>query len=228
MAVSTGTAWATSKTTPTGDVVGTSDTQTLTNKTFGDPVIYPAGSAAAPAITTSGDTNTGIFFPAADTIAFSEGGAESARIDSSGNLLVGATSNQTGAKLNSAGGVGTANTATNRFATVEYGSGANGTFTIITVSFTVNSDNSSVILEVLMTGFGAYLDHVAARCSNQTAVVMRNNASAGTTVASLAVDGTITTYTLTITTSVTYPVVKVKATVGGLGSTTTLPTIAFA
>jgi hypothetical protein len=34
MAVSTGTAWDTSKTTPTGDVVGTTDTQTLTNKTF--------------------------------------------------------------------------------------------------------------------------------------------------------------------------------------------------
>jgi hypothetical protein len=32
MAVSTGTAWGTSKTTPTGDVVGTTDTQTLTNK----------------------------------------------------------------------------------------------------------------------------------------------------------------------------------------------------
>ena len=33
IAVSTGTAWGTSKTTPTGDIVGTSDTQTLTNKT---------------------------------------------------------------------------------------------------------------------------------------------------------------------------------------------------
>ena len=51
-----------------------------------------AGTAAAPAITTTGDTNTGIFFPAADTIAFSEGGAEAMRIDSSGNLLVGTTS----------------------------------------------------------------------------------------------------------------------------------------
>ena len=46
-----------------------------------------AGTAAAPSITTTGDTNTGIFFPAADTIAFSEGGAEAMRIDSSGNLL---------------------------------------------------------------------------------------------------------------------------------------------
>jgi hypothetical protein len=51
-----------------------------------------AGSAASPAITTTGDTNTGIFFPAADTIAFTEGGTESMRIDSSGNLLVGGTS----------------------------------------------------------------------------------------------------------------------------------------
>ena len=45
-----------------------------------------AGTAALPAITTTGDTNTGIFFPAADTIAFTEGGAEVMRIDSSSNL----------------------------------------------------------------------------------------------------------------------------------------------
>jgi hypothetical protein len=43
------------------------------------------GTAAAPALRGT-DTNTGIFFPAADTIAFAEGGVESARFNSSGNL----------------------------------------------------------------------------------------------------------------------------------------------
>jgi len=48
-----------------------------------------AGSTAAPSISPTGDSNTGIFFPAADTIAFGEGGSEAARIDSSGRLLLG-------------------------------------------------------------------------------------------------------------------------------------------
>jgi hypothetical protein len=38
-----------------------------------------------------GDTNTGMFFPAADTIAFAEGGTEVIRINSSGNVGIGNT-----------------------------------------------------------------------------------------------------------------------------------------
>jgi hypothetical protein len=59
----------------------------------------PAGSASAPSIYPTGDTNTGIFFPAADTIAFTEGGVEAARIDSSGNVIIGTTSAIAGARL---------------------------------------------------------------------------------------------------------------------------------
>ena len=50
-----------------------------------------AGSTAAPSITPTGDTDTGIFFPSADTIAFGEGGSEAARIDSSGRVGIGST-----------------------------------------------------------------------------------------------------------------------------------------
>jgi hypothetical protein len=62
---------------------------TLTSTTL---ITTGTGTAAAPAIVPTGDTNTGIFFPAADTIAFSEGGAEAMRIDSSGQIGVGTTS----------------------------------------------------------------------------------------------------------------------------------------
>jgi len=48
------------------------------------------GSAATPAIRGT-DANTGIFFPAADTIAFSEGGAEAMRIKSNGDVNIGTT-----------------------------------------------------------------------------------------------------------------------------------------
>jgi hypothetical protein len=54
-----------------------------------DVLVLPAGSTAAPALFPTGDTNTGIFFPAADTIAFSEGGIEVMRLNSSGNVGIG-------------------------------------------------------------------------------------------------------------------------------------------
>jgi len=50
-----------------------------------------AGSTAAPSITPTGDSDTGIFFPSADTIAFGEGGTEALRIDSSGRVGIGTT-----------------------------------------------------------------------------------------------------------------------------------------
>ena len=72
-------------------------------------VLSGAGTVSAPAYSTTGDTNTGIFFPAADTIAFAEGGAEAMRLNSSGNLLVNQTAETTGGKIDiqqAAGGTG--------------------------------------------------------------------------------------------------------------------------
>jgi hypothetical protein len=49
------------------------------------------GTAATPAIRGT-DANTGMFFPAADTIAFAEGGVEAMRLDSAGNVGIGTSS----------------------------------------------------------------------------------------------------------------------------------------
>jgi hypothetical protein len=70
---------------------GTVGTAQIAN---GVTVNFADGSASAPSITNDGDTNTGLFFPTADSIGFAEGGAEVARFDSSGNLGIG-TNNPT-------------------------------------------------------------------------------------------------------------------------------------
>jgi|688.fasta_scaffold59528_8 hypothetical protein len=62
-------------------------------------VVFPAGAVGTPAITTTGDTNTGIFFPAADTIAFAEGGVEAARINDAGNMGIGTSTLTSGVRL---------------------------------------------------------------------------------------------------------------------------------
>lgn len=54
-------------------------------------VVFPAGAVGTPAITTSGDLNTGLYFPAADTVGVTTGGTERVRVDISGNVGVGVT-----------------------------------------------------------------------------------------------------------------------------------------
>jgi hypothetical protein len=76
-----------------------SPTERLRINSVGQTMVNSAGTAAAPVISKVDDTNTGIFFPAADTIAFAEGGAEAARIDSSGRLLVGTSTSAGNAKF---------------------------------------------------------------------------------------------------------------------------------
>ena len=60
-----------------GTVVVTGGAQTIE---FAD------GTNSAPSITNSGDTNTGIYFPGADRIGFTEGGTQCGEFDASGNF----------------------------------------------------------------------------------------------------------------------------------------------
>ena len=103
---------------PGQGTVGTTQIQNGVTVNFAD------GTAAAPSITNDGDTNTGIFFPAADTIAFAEGGAEAMRINSSGNVGIGTNSPQSKVEIRqiSSGAVVNALTLSNYL-----GSGAVGT-----------------------------------------------------------------------------------------------------
>jgi hypothetical protein len=74
-------------------IARTDAAQTFTGtQTFSSALVLPAGTVSAPSFAPTGDTNTGIFFPAADTIAFAEGGAEAMRIDSAGNVGIGTSS----------------------------------------------------------------------------------------------------------------------------------------
>jgi hypothetical protein len=74
-----------------GNVIGnlTGNVNASGVSTFSGGAVVAAGSAGAPSISPTGDNNTGIFFPAADTVAISEGGVETLRIDSSANIVVG-------------------------------------------------------------------------------------------------------------------------------------------
>jgi hypothetical protein len=60
--------------------------------TFSSVVRAAGGSATAPAFSFGTDTNTGIFSPAADTLAFAEGGVEVMRITDAGNVGIGTAS----------------------------------------------------------------------------------------------------------------------------------------
>jgi hypothetical protein len=83
-----------------GDVlnIGTPSDNTITTAKLatGITTTHGLGSASTPSITFTGDTNTGIFSPTADTIAFTEGGSEAMRITSDRDLLVQKTSIGTG------------------------------------------------------------------------------------------------------------------------------------
>ena len=63
-----------------------------TSGTNGFYVRTALSSASLPTFSNVDDTNTGVFFPAADTLGFTTSGSERMRIDSSGSMFVGATS----------------------------------------------------------------------------------------------------------------------------------------
>jgi hypothetical protein len=62
------------------------------NALFTQTLQAPLGAVATPSYTFTGDLNTGMWSPAADTLAFSTNGGERLRVDSSGNVGIGTSS----------------------------------------------------------------------------------------------------------------------------------------
>ena len=69
---------------------------------------FGAGSASAPSIAAFGDLNTGIWFPAANTISISSDGVERFRIGPSGQLGIGGATYGTSGQVLASGGSGAA------------------------------------------------------------------------------------------------------------------------
>jgi hypothetical protein len=98
-------------------------------------VEFLAGTAALPAITTAGDTNTGIYFPAADTVAVSTGGSGRMFVNSSGYVGIGKSSPESGLDIR-AGITGNFNAIT-----MGYGRSANPTDAVHKISWSSDSLN---------------------------------------------------------------------------------------
>ena len=86
-AVGTGVEW-----TSNVDVPGTLDV--TSTATFDSIAQHPLGTAGAPTITFTGDTNTGIYSPGADQVAISTNGTGRLFVDASGRVGIGITPNQ--------------------------------------------------------------------------------------------------------------------------------------
>jgi hypothetical protein len=109
--------------TGTGSVV-LSNSPTLVTPVLGaasaTSIANGLGAVGTPSYTFTGDTNTGIYSPAADTLAFVEGGVEAMRIDSSGNVGIGTSSPtfKLVAANNTFDGVGLGSSSTYSFVTI--------------------------------------------------------------------------------------------------------------
>jgi hypothetical protein len=150
---------------------------------------FAAGTVALPSITTSGDTNTGVYFPAADTVGITAGGVENLRIGGEGILV---TRNVNGVAYSKV-----LNTTSGTAAYAAFNA-SNGTYVL-----------ESGVLSATYTTAGVYVANSAfIQSTNNLAIVAAgtifinpNGSSAASTVATITSTGLAVTGALSATTT---------------------------
>lgn len=130
-------------TTTSSTILSGSVTQTSASKLYLDSA---ATTASAPPLSWSGDTNTGIYRPAADTLALVTSGSDRLRVNSSGVVIIGsgeATTSVTGNILRAPDAAGTNISGSNIEITAGNGTGTGGSGTIALKTAAAGSSGST-------------------------------------------------------------------------------------
>jgi hypothetical protein len=149
----------------TSGLSATSSVVTLAGPTVTGVASFAAGSAGAPSITKTGDTNTGIFFSAADEVAITTAGTQRLKIDNSTATFAGAI---TGGGLLTTGGniiipdAGTLGSASSTSAMTIASTGI-VTFVddiVIKDGGTIGSSSATSAMTVASTGIVTFVDDI--------------------------------------------------------------------
>lgn len=158
--------------------------------TVGGIASHAAGSAAAPTITVTGDTNTGIFFPAADQVAITTGGTQRAVVDASGNVGIGTSSPATKLQIG-AGSTNETITVRGLVADATFGNDATGvlvgTVNNAPIRFTTNAtermridSSGNLLVGTTSTSYGARNVIQNNGTTTQPAIACINSTGSGT------------------------------------------------
>jgi hypothetical protein len=134
--------------------------------TGGAKISTAAGTAAAPTFSFAGDTDTGWYLAAPDTLAASTGGLERVRIDASGNVGIGTSGPNTALTIGSSGANGL-NLAPDTSATVNSG------------RIFLSTSGTSYAIGANVNGFNLFYGSILGSSSGTAAMTIANTGKVG-------------------------------------------------